>query len=84
MTIILIVQHIENDTSFNAWTINSPVSLHALKNKRFLVEAKQLLVEGASKALVYKFVLFWTINRATQKVFKRESARFNKKENVAA
>ena len=49
MTIILIVQHIENDTSFNAWTINSPVRLHALKNKRFLVEAKQLLVEGPQK-----------------------------------
>ena len=49
MTIVLIVQHTENDTSFNAWTINSAVRLHALKNKRFLVEAKQLLVEGPQK-----------------------------------
>ena len=46
MTIILIVQHTENDTSFNAGTINSPVRLHALKTRGFLVEAKQLLVEG--------------------------------------
>ena len=49
MTIILIVQHNENDTSFYAWKINSPVRLHALKNKRFLVEAKQLSVEGPQK-----------------------------------
>ena len=48
MTIVLIVKHTENDT-FKAWTINSPVRLHALKNKRFLVEAKQLLVEGPQK-----------------------------------
>ena len=82
MTIILIVQHTENDTSFNAWTINSPVRLHALKNKRLLVKATGI---GSSKALVYKFGVFQTMNRATQKVFlKEKSARFNKKKNVAA